>query len=185
MKESAKEAGEVPNDEAPKTAPNRGISILDFILRIIALISTLGSAIAMGKSNNKLPFFTRFISKGEYQDLPTFMFFVVANSITSAYLVLSLALSIFHILKSGAKVTRTVLITLDMIILSLLMSGASAAAAIVHLAHKGNVRANWFAICQEYNSFCDRVSGSLVGSFIGILVLMLLILFSAIALSRQ
>lgn len=71
------------------------------------------------------------------------------------------------------------------IILALLTAGASAAAAIAYLAHKGNGQANWVAICQQNNSFCDRVSGSLVGSFIGVLVLMLLIFLSAVALSRQ
>lgn len=69
--------------------------------------------------------------------------------------------------------------------LAFLTSGASAATAIVYLAHKGNTRANWFAICQQFNSFCERVSGSLVGSFIAILVLMLLIVLSAVALSRN
>lgn len=70
------------------------------------------------------------------------------------------------------------------VMLAFLMSGASAAAAIVHLAHKGNSRVNWVAICHQYNSFCERVSGSLVGSFIGILLLLLLIIFSALALSQ-
>lgn len=66
-----------------------------------------------------------------------------------------------------------------------LTAGASSAAAIVHLAHEGNSRANWIAICHQYNSFCERVSGSLVGSFLGILVLLLLISLSAVALSRH
>lgn len=69
--------------------------------------------------------------------------------------------------------------------LGLLTSAASAAAAIVYLAHKGNTRANWFAICQQFNSFCQRISGSLIGSFGGILILILLILMSAVALSRR
>lgn len=69
--------------------------------------------------------------------------------------------------------------------LALLTAGASAAAAIVYLAHKGNIRANWFAICQQFNSFCERTSGALVGSFVGIVVFVLLILMSAATLSRR
>ncbi|KAL2523082.1 Casparian strip membrane protein 5 [Forsythia ovata] len=186
MKVGAEEAGEPPKDAAPKTAVNRGISRLDFIMRIVAVIGTLGSAIAMGTTNETLPFFTQFIRfRAAYSDLPTFRFFVVANAIVTAYLILSLPLSIFHIVKSGARATRTVLIIFDTAMMAFLTSGAFAAAAIVYLAHKGNTRANWFAICQQFNSFCERVSGSLVGSFIGILVLLLLILFSAVALSRN
>ncbi|XP_051120340.1 casparian strip membrane protein 1-like [Andrographis paniculata] len=178
----AAQASESDND-APDAPPNRGISKLDFVMRIVAAIATLGSAIAVGTSSQMLHFIRRFRVQ-QHHDLPAFSFYVVSNAVTCGYLVLSLALSIFHILKSGAKVTRTVLIVLDMIILSLLTAGASAAAAVVHLAHKGDVQANWFAICQHSNTFCERVSGSLVGSFIGILVLMLLILLSAVAMSR-
>ncbi|GFQ05022.1 casparian strip membrane protein 1 [Phtheirospermum japonicum] len=155
-------------------------------MRIVAAISTLGSTIAVGTTNRTLPFLAQFVRlKFQSRDLPTFTFFLVSNAIATAYLVISLVLSIFHILKSDAKVTRTVLIILDMIILSLLTAGASAAAAIIHLAHKGNAQANWVSICQQYGSFCERVSGSLAGSFIGVLVLMLLIILSAVALSKS
>lgn len=74
---------------------------------------------------------------------------------------------------------------MEQAMLALLTAGASAAAAIVYLAHKGNTRANWFAICQQFNSFCERISGSLIGSFGGILVLVFLILISAVTLSRR
>ena len=52
---------------------NRGVSILDFILRLVAVLGTLGSAIAMGTTNETLPFITRFIRvRAEIKDLPTF-----------------------------------------------------------------------------------------------------------------
>ncbi|GJN22255.1 hypothetical protein PR202_gb09807 [Eleusine coracana subsp. coracana] len=60
---------------------------------------------------------------------------------------------------------------------------ASAASAIANLAHKGNVRANWFAICQQFDSFCERITGSLIGSFAAMALLLLLILLSAAALA--
>ncbi|XP_073286516.1 casparian strip membrane protein 1-like [Primulina huaijiensis] len=185
MKGGVLELG-VKDSSAPRTGVNRGAAVVDFILRIIALIATLASAIAMGTTDETLPFFTQFIRfRAKYNDLPMFTFFVVANSIVSAYLVLSLALSIFHIVRSGAQNSRVVLIFFDAGMLALLSSGASAAAAIVYLAHKGNTRTNWFAICQQFNSFCERISGSLIGSFAGMVVLILLILLSAAALSRR
>ncbi|KAF2577885.1 hypothetical protein F2Q68_00006253 [Brassica cretica] len=69
--------------------------------------------------------------------------------------------------------------------LGLLTAGASSAAAIVYLAHRGNNNTNWFSICQQFNSLCERISGSLIGSFIAVVLLILLILLSAIALSRR
>ncbi|PIN22609.1 hypothetical protein CDL12_04677 [Handroanthus impetiginosus] len=134
---------------------NRGVAVLDFILRLVGLIATLASAIAMATTDESLPFFTQFIRfRAEYNDLPTFTFFVVANAIVSGYFVLSLALSIFNIVRSSAQKSRVVLIFFDAAMLALLTAAASATAAIVYLAHKGNTSANWFAICQQYNSFC-------------------------------
>ncbi|XP_059294976.1 casparian strip membrane protein 1 [Lycium ferocissimum] len=165
---------------------NRGMSILDFFIRIIAIIATLGSAIAMGTTNETLPFSTQAIRfRAKYNDLPTFTFFVVANAIVSAYLVLSLGLSIFHIMRSRAQGSRIALIFFDAAMLALLSTGASAAAAIVYLAHKGNTKTNWFPICQQFDLFCHRTSGSLVGSFAGVILFILLVLLSALALSRR
>ncbi|XP_010550038.1 PREDICTED: casparian strip membrane protein 5-like [Tarenaya hassleriana] len=168
------------------SAMNKRIAIFDFILRIIAFLNTIGSAIIMGTTNETLPFFTQFIRfRAEYNDLPTLTFFVVANAVVSGYLIVSLGFSFFHIVKSKAQNSRILLIFLDAGMLGLLTSGASAAAAIVYLAHKGNNRTNWFAICQQFNSFCERISGSLIGSFIAVVLFILLILLSAITLSRR
>ncbi|XP_010258295.1 PREDICTED: casparian strip membrane protein 3 [Nelumbo nucifera] len=183
----ALEVGEASSRAStPGRGLNRGISILDLVLRLVAVAGTLGSAIAMGTTNETLPFFTQFIRfKAQYSDLPSFTFFVIANAVVSAYLILSLPLSIYHIARSSARGSRIVLTFLDAAMLALLTAGASAAAAIVYLAHKGNARANWFSICQQFNSFCERISGSLIGSFIGIVVFILLILLSSIAISRR
>ncbi|KAI4389256.1 hypothetical protein MLD38_001500 [Melastoma candidum] len=125
---------------------------------------------------NIIPTFIQF--RARFDDLPTFTFFVVANSVASAYLILSLPLSIFHIAKSGTQNSRVILV-----VLALVTAGASASAAIVYLAHNGNTRTNWFSICQQYNSFCDRTSGSLIGSFGAVVILVLLILLLPMALS--
>lgn len=69
--------------------------------------------------------------------------------------------------------------------LALLTSGASAAASIVYLAHNGNSSTNWLPVCQQYGDFCMGASGSLIGSFGAIVVLILVILLAAIALSRH
>lgn len=51
---------------------NRGLSIMDFILRIIAAVGTLASAAAMGTTDQTLPFSTLFVQfTAQYNDLPT------------------------------------------------------------------------------------------------------------------
>lgn len=58
--------------KTPSTGIGRGVSVLDFVLRVLAFICTLGSAIATATTNETLPFFTRFIRfRAEYDDLPT------------------------------------------------------------------------------------------------------------------
>lgn len=165
---------------------NRGISILDLILRVIAIAGTLGSAIAMGTTDETLPVFTQLVRfQAQYDDFTSFRVFVIVNASVCGYLVLSLPLSIFHIVKSRAAISRLVLIFLDTIMLALLTAGASAASAIVYLAHNGNSSANWSAICQNFQNFCQKISGSLIGSFGADLLLALLIILSGVALSRH
>ncbi|KAF8779793.1 hypothetical protein HU200_002053 [Digitaria exilis] len=167
-------------------AASRGLAVLDLIIRFVAVVATVGSAIAMGTTNQTLPFFTQFLRfKAQYDDLPTLTFFVVVNSIVAAYLVLSIPLSIVHIIRSRAKYSRLVLVFFDAAMLALVTSAASAAAAIVYLAHKGNARANWFAICQQFDAFCERISSSLIGSFVAMALLVVLIVLSAAGLARR
>lgn len=75
--------------------------------------------------------------------------------------------------------------TLIQVILALTTAAASSAAAIVYLAHTGNARANWVAICMRFNGFCQRTSGAVVGSFIAVLIIMLLVIMSALAIRRH
>ncbi|KAL3501437.1 hypothetical protein ACH5RR_035886 [Cinchona calisaya] len=176
------EAGEASS----RVKGSRGISIFDLILRIVAIVGTLGSAIAMGTTNQTLPFFNQFIQfQAQYNDFSTFTLFVIVNAIVCGYLALSLPLSIFHIVRSRAAKSRILLIFLDTMMVALLTAGASAAAAIVYLAHNGNSSANWFAICQQYQDFCQRISGSLIGSFVAVVSIVLLIILSGVALSRH
>lgn len=68
--------------------------------------------------------------------------------------------------------------------LALIIAGASSATAIVYLAHHGNSNANWLAICQQFKSFCQRISGSLIGSFGAAVLLFFIIIISAVSIYR-
>ncbi|KAI9111394.1 hypothetical protein K1719_017084 [Acacia pycnantha] len=163
----------------------RGLSIMDLILRIIAIAATFGSAVAMATSHERLPFLTQFVHfRAKFDDFPTFVFFVLGNSIVCGYLVLSIVLSIVHIARTTAVKSRILLLFLDAVAMGLLVSAATAAAVIVDVAHHGNPNANWFPICQQYSGFCRRVSGTLIGSFIAVVVLIILIIISAVSISR-
>ncbi|KAF5961808.1 hypothetical protein HYC85_003017, partial [Camellia sinensis] len=108
------------SSSTPRNGMNRGVSTLDFILRLIAIMATLVSAIAMGTTSKTLPFITWFIHVSVFHLCTKLIrmscinrFFVIANSIVCAYLVVCLAISILHITRSAAQGTRVILIFFD------------------------------------------------------------------------
>ncbi|KAH6773028.1 hypothetical protein C2S51_011432 [Perilla frutescens var. frutescens] len=140
----------------------------------------------MGTTDETLPFFTQFFQfQASYDDLPTFTFFVVANAIASGYLVLSLPFSIVSIVRPHAAGIKLLLLIFDAALAAFTTAAAAAAAAIVYLAHNGNSNTNWLAICQQFNDFCQRVSGAVVASFIAAVIFIFLVVLSAVALRHS
>ncbi|PIN16658.1 hypothetical protein CDL12_10683 [Handroanthus impetiginosus] len=164
----------------------RGVAIFDLILRISAAAAALAATITMGTAEETLPFFTQFFQfQASYDDLPTSTFFVIAMSIVTGYLVLSVPFSIVCIARPGARGPRLLLILCDTLTVTLATSAAASSAAIVYLAHNGNSSANWLAICQQFTDFCQRISGAVVASFITVALLIFLVLLSALALRKH
>ncbi|KMT06728.1 hypothetical protein BVRB_7g158890 [Beta vulgaris subsp. vulgaris] len=164
----------------------RGVGVIDFVVRLIALATALAATVVMGTTDQTLPFFTQFFQfRARYYDLPTFTYFVIANAIVAAYLVLSMPFSIVTIVRPLAAGPRLILVIFDTIALTLTISAAAAGAAIVSLAHKGNTNTNWIAICQQFDNFCQRSSGAVVASFITAVLLILVVILSTVALKSH
>ncbi|XVF76156.1 hypothetical protein PTKIN_Ptkin13bG0243500 [Pterospermum kingtungense] len=173
-----------PRDQ--KGGFKKGLGILDFLLRLGAIVSALAAAATMGTSDETLPFFTQFFQfEAGYDDLPTFMFFVIAMALVGGYLVLSLPFSIVTIVRPHAVAPRLLLFISDIVALTLCTAAGSAAAAIVYLAHNGNPNTNWLAICQQFGDFCQETSGAVVASFVAVVVLAFLVMLSGFALKRH
>ncbi|KDP36189.1 hypothetical protein JCGZ_08833 [Jatropha curcas] len=164
----------------------KGIAILDFLLRIGAIVTALSAAGTMGASGETLPFFTQFFQfEAGYDDLPALQFFVVAMAVVGGYLVLSLPFSIVTIIRPHAVGPRLLLLIFDTVALTLNTSAAAAATAIVYLAHNGNEDANWLAICVQFGDFCQQISGAVIAAFVSAVVLVVLVIISGVALRRQ
>jgi uncharacterized protein (TIGR01569 family) len=164
----------------------RCMAFVDLLLRIVAFGPTLAAAIATGTSNETLSVFTEhFQFRARFDDFPTFTFFLAANAVAAGYLVLSLPFSVVGIIRPKATVVRLLLLIGDMVMVVLVTAAASAAAAIVYVAHEGNRRANWVPICMNFHGFCERTSGSVVASFLAVIVFILLVFLSACAIRRR
>ncbi|XP_021278971.1 casparian strip membrane protein 2-like [Herrania umbratica] len=172
--------------EQPKRGVKKGIAICDFLLRLCAIGAAIGATATMGTTDETLPFFTQFLQfQAQYNDIPAFEFFVIANAIVAGYLLLSLPFSIICIIRPYATAPRLLLLIFDTVMTGLTIASASASASIVYLAHYGNPNTNWLAICQQFGDFCRSVSGAVVGSFIAGAILMFIIVLSAFALKRS
>lgn len=73
--ESGIKGGEVVSKVgAQRKGMKRGLSVMDLILRIVAGVATLASAIIMGTANQRLPFASQFVQfSAEFDDLPSFV----------------------------------------------------------------------------------------------------------------
>ncbi|KAG6763191.1 hypothetical protein POTOM_033729 [Populus tomentosa] len=185
--------------QRPRKGWKKGAAIFDLVLRLSAIVAGFAATSLMATTDQILPFFTQFFQfHAQYNDLPTFLyayytfllltkakFFVIANAITSGYLVLSLPFSIVCIVRPRAAGPRLLLIILDSVMMGLTTSAASASAAIVYLAHNGNSISNWNAFCQQFNNFCQQVSSAVVASFLAAALLLSLVVLSAIALRKM
>ncbi|XP_039035940.1 casparian strip membrane protein 1-like [Hibiscus syriacus] len=141
--------------ERPRREEKKGIAIGDFILRLCAMAATMGAAITVGIADQTLPFFTQFFQfQAQYDDLPTMVFFLIANSIVVGYLLLSLPFSIICIIRPLAKTPRLLLVIFEAAMAGLTTAAASASASIIYLAHNGNSNTNWLPFCQQFGDFC-------------------------------
>ncbi|GAU22368.1 hypothetical protein TSUD_106960 [Trifolium subterraneum] len=170
----------------PKGGIKKGIAILDFILRLGAIGSTLGAAAVMGNNEQILPFFTQFLQfHAQWTDFPMFQFFVGANAIAGGLMVLFLPFSIVCIVRPLALKPRFILLITDLLLMALVVVAASSASAVVYLTHNGSQDANWNAVCQQYTDFCQVSSMAVVVSFVAALFLACLIVVSSVALKRS
>ncbi|KAE8673656.1 Casparian strip membrane protein 3 [Hibiscus syriacus] len=164
----------------------KGLAIGDFILRLCAMGATIGAAVTVGSAQQTLPFFTQFFQfQAQYNDIPTLVFFMIANAIVTGYLVLSLPFSIICIIRPFATTPRLLLVIFDAAMAGLTIAAASATASIIYLAHNGNPNTNWLPFCQQFGDFCQSVSGAVVGSLIAGALLLFMLILSAFSLKRS
>ena len=66
------------------------------------------------------------------------------------------------------------------IILAILAASTSSAVFMAELAKHGNNHAQWNKICDKFESFCRHGAGAILASFIGLVVLLILLLISTL-----
>jgi uncharacterized protein (TIGR01569 family) len=165
------------------------LAVVDLLLRLAALGTTLAAAISTGTADERLSVFTTtFQFHARFDDFPAFTSLLVANAVAAGYLVLSLPFSVVGIVrpsKAATGVGLLLLLVCDVVVMALLTASGAAAAAIVYVAHSGNRRANWVPICMQFHGFCQPTSGSVVATFLAVLIFVVLVLMAACAIRRR
>ncbi|OVA04361.1 Uncharacterized protein family UPF0497 [Macleaya cordata] len=175
-----------------KVANRKTVSCSDFILRILALATTLIAVIVMavGKETKTVPvpIFPNLPpinvdAPAKWQYLSAFVFFMVVNIIACIYAAISLILSIGN--RFGSKVLDLTVIILDLIMVALLFSGNGAAAAVGVLGYKGNSHTQWKKVCNVFGGFCRHATASIALSLIGSLMFILLLVLATSRLHKR
>lgn len=194
MEKSNVERGQAMEMESStvKVANPKTIRSSDFLLRLLALATTLVAAVVMGLAKETKVFQVPLIpgvsvinmtvpAKMRYSS--ALVYFVVANAISCAYSAFSLVASMG--VGSRGKGLALMITIVDVIIVGLLFSANGAAATIGVLGYKGNSHVNWNKVCDVYGKFCRSVAASIVVSLIGSIIFVLLVVLSLLHLHRR
>ncbi|KAK2646456.1 hypothetical protein Ddye_021651 [Dipteronia dyeriana] len=172
----------------------RKVSILDMVLRVLALILTLAAAIVLGMNKQTKIVPIKIIATlppvsvpvpARWHYLSAFTYHVVTNAIACAYAAISLLL-VLVIYKGGKSRGGLVIviIVLDLTMVALLSSGNGAAGAVGIIGRRGNSHVQWKEVCSVFGKFCDRVAASVLLSLLGSLAFFFLVAFGALRLKK-
>lgn len=146
-------------------------------LRIMAMAATLAAAWIV-LSNKQTVVIYGFTTDVKYSYSPAYKFFAAANLIACVLSAVSVLL--FYIIGKTSKSINYFLFFLhDLVVMTLLMAGCSAATAIGYLGRYGNKHAGWMAVCGYVESYCNRITISLTLSYIAFLFYFFLAIISA------
>ncbi|KAL5793783.1 hypothetical protein ACOSP7_002377 [Xanthoceras sorbifolium] len=140
------------------------------LLRLLAFGATLSATVVMATSHETVSLFAVSF-EAKYSDTPAFKYFVIANAIVSIY-------GFFVLFLPSESLLWRLVVALDLIFTLLLTSSISAALAVAQVGKKGNSAAGWLPICGQVPKYCDQATGALASGFIGLIIYLLLLLYS-------
>ncbi|PON63623.1 Casparian strip membrane protein [Parasponia andersonii] len=163
------------------------------MLRIASFLVTASATIvmALNKETKTLvvatigsnPVTATLTAKFQYD--PAFVFFVVANGITSLHNLLMIVVDLFRHKFNERGICLVMIPIFDMLIVALAAAGDGAATFIAELGKNGNSHARWNKICDKFGPYCDRGGVALIASFIGLGLLLVITGLSIIKLQTK
>jgi len=173
--------------EETSSRAHRTHHCINFILRVLTALATGAAIITLLKSNQTVRVGPTSL-RARWNDFGAFKWFLLANAIVCAYAILAALASLLGIcMPRGPLSTRPVqwlTFLVDFLLANALMSAAAAATTLAWIGYHGEKAANWGSQCGVVHSFCRRIAGALIASFVGWVFLALSTLVTVSAIHR-
>ncbi|KAL4351287.1 hypothetical protein GQ457_06G036390 [Hibiscus cannabinus] len=152
-------------------------------LRIMAMSTAFAATWTIVTAKQTLVIFgMQFDARYTYSS--AFKFFAFANAFACCFTFISL-MFVFFSLRRGLSPSSFFLLFLhDLFMMSLVLSGVAAGTAIGYVGQYGNSHAGWMEICDRLKKYCERVTTSVLLSYLSVICLVVLTVISA-GKSRQ
>ncbi|KAL8249623.1 hypothetical protein R6Q59_006491 [Mikania micrantha] len=159
----------------------RQMKRLVILLRIFTLLATTAATVVMALNKETRTFEVATIGNApvkinivaKFQHTPANIMFVIANGVVTLHSLLMLSLALVSHKYDFKGLRFLIVAALDMVMIALVSGAATAVAFMGELARNGNSHARWNKVCDTFERFCDRASGAMLVSYIGILFFML------------
>ncbi|KAI9177673.1 hypothetical protein LWI28_017953 [Acer negundo] len=152
-------------------------------LRILAIATTLAAASVMFTSRQST-FIFGTIFEARYSFSSAFKFFAIANAVASAFSFLSLIYILIMCRQHSNPTHYFFLFLHDLLMMLLVLAGCAAATAVGYIGKYGNSHIGWTAICGQFGKFCNRMTTSVILSYVSVMFLLVLTIANA-SRSRQ
>ncbi|KAF8037006.1 hypothetical protein BT93_B0048 [Corymbia citriodora subsp. variegata] len=150
-------------------------------LRILSIATTLAATSVMVTCRQSITVFGIRID-ARYSYSSALKFFALANTIASAFSMMSLILLIVFTHPRGLRKPSNFFFFLflhDLWMMSLVLAGCAAATAVGYVGKYGNNHTGWMPICDHLGKFCSKATASMAFAYVSLLLLMLLTILTA------
>ncbi|KAK5782954.1 CASP-like protein 1F1 [Gossypium arboreum] len=178
------ESMEAKLPQNPPRKTHKLVLCAQICLRIVAISTAFAATWTIVNAKETVVVFgLQFDARYTYSS--AFKFFAFANAIACGFTSLSL-MFVLLIFRHGRFTPSNFffLFLHDLFMMSLILSGVAAGTAIGFVGRYGNSHAGWSEICDRLKKYCDKVTTSMVLSYLSVFCLVVLTVISA-GKSRQ
>eukprot|EP00249_Psilotum_nudum_P028850 c38814_g1_i1 orf=233-847(-) len=114
-----------------------------------------------------------------------FVYLIYANGLAAIYCFLTVLATAFNLIPTSSRLPSWILFLSDQAVTYVLLAAAAASSEVAFIAKRGEDKVSWNEVCSVFGHFCNVVAGSLVTTFLSVLLFATLSAMSAHNLFRR